>query len=276
MALSGPFYHGLLRKYVTMFGYIFDNIRIERTNSSGAETELIKVPITYGPKDKMIARVIEDPTVTKQTAIQLPVMSFTMTGFQYDPMRKTPTMNRQSSVNVSNSGSKFYQYTAVPYNIGFALYIYVKNAEDGNKIIEQILPFFTPDWTLTADLIPEMDTTVDVPLVMLSVNMEDSYDGDFKERRALIWTLEFTMKGYFYGPTATSSIIKFIDVNLRSTSVDNIDDAVGNTGVTSAINIQPGLLANGKPTTNAAASIPVSQIFSNNNYGYVVSITDQG
>lgn len=275
MSLSAPFYHGLLRKYVTMFGYIFDDIRIERVDKTG-DIDLIKVPITYGPKDKMIARVIQDPTISRQAAIQLPMMSFLMTGFQYDPNRKTPTMNRQSVVNGSNSGNKYYQYSAVPYNIGFALYVYVKNAEDGNKIIEQILPFFTPDWTLTADLVPEMNIRADVPLVLLSVNMEDSYDGDFKERRALIWTLEFTMKGYFYGPTANSSIIKFIDVNVRSASSDNLINAVGNTGVSAAINIQPGLLANGQPTSNAAASIPVSQIFSNNNYGYVVSINDQG
>jgi len=268
MALTSPFYHALIRKYVTMFGYIFDDMRIERFDSAGNETELISVPITYGPKDKMMARVIEDPTITKQAAIQLPVMSFEMTGFQYDPSRKTPTVNRQAVVNASNPNNMYYSYAAVPYNIGFALYIYVKNIEDGNKIIEQILPFFTPDWTLTADLIPEMGITVDVPLVLLNLTCEDSYGEDFKERRALIWTIEFTLKGYFYGPTANSGIIKFADSNIHN-SIDITKPAVSN------IISEPGLLANGQPTSNASLSIPQSLVKATDNYGYITLITEK-
>ena len=113
MALTSPFYHALIRKYVTLFGYIFDDMRIERFDSAGNETELISVPITYGPKDKMMARVIEDPTITRQAAIQLPVMSFEMTGFQYDPSRKTPTVNRQAVVNSSNPNNLYYSYAAM-------------------------------------------------------------------------------------------------------------------------------------------------------------------
>jgi hypothetical protein len=279
MALSSPFYFALLRKYVTMFGYIFDDIRIERytvPGDTGSETELIKVPITYGPKDKMLARVIEDPTIQRQDAIQLPLISFEMSEFQYDSSRKLPSVNRNTYVNTSNPNQLYNQYVPVPYNIGFTLYVYVKNTEDGNKIIEQILPFFTPDWTLTAELIPQMNYTVDIPIILNSVQMDDAYDGNFEKRRALIWTLNFTLKGYMFGPVGSSNIIKFAETNIYSSTTSNILDSVGNSTPSSTITVQPGYTANGQPTTNANTSIPYTQILSTDNYGYIVTITDAG
>lgn len=267
MALSNYFYFSLLKKYVTLFGYIFDDIRIERFNTLCNETELFRVPITYGPKDKMLARVIEDPNIQRQDAIQLPLLSFEMNSFQYDKDRKIPTMNRQSYVYNTNTGNQMNsQYAPVPYNIGFSLYIYTKNTEDGNKIVEQILPFFTPDWTVTAELIPEMNITVDIPVILDSVNMEDTYDGDFKKRRVLIWTLNFTLKAYMYGPVTTSGVIKFVTINIRDMDSPTTPDSV--------ITAQPGLDANGNPTSNASISIPYNEIFANNNYGYIISINE--
>ena len=276
MSLTSPYYFGLIRKYVTMFGYIFDDIRIEKTDSSGNETELVKVPITYGPKDKMLARVEEDPNIQRQDAIQLPLISFEMTSFVYDSNRKVPTMNRQSVTNSANSSVLFSQYVPVPYNINFSLFVYVKNTEDGNKIVEQILPFFTPDWTLTAELIPEMNYTVDIPIILNSIQLNDAYTGDFKNRRALIWELSFTLRGYMYGPVSSPSIIKFTNTNFEIATTNNIINSVGNTLPITSVNIEPGLDVNGNPTSNASISVPVSQIFANSNYGYITQIIDQG
>ena len=141
------FYHSTIRKYVILVGTLFNDIHIQRKSASGDRIVLMKVPITYGPKDKMIARMMQDPGSDRPTATAtLPMISFEMGQMKYDGSRKLQTINR--SVVRSDDASKFrYQYNPVPYNIDFKAYVYAKNAEDGTKIIEQILPYFTPDWT---------------------------------------------------------------------------------------------------------------------------------
>ena len=146
----------------------------------------------------MLTRVTTDPNIDRQTAIILPVISFEMMGLRYDGSRKLPTINRFAVQDPVNKNNLTYEYNPVPYNIDMKLYVYVKNNEDGTKIIEQILPFFTPDWTLKVIMIPEMNLEMNVPIVLNNVSFEDNYDGDFKDRRAIIWTLDFTIKGYFY------------------------------------------------------------------------------
>ena len=270
---SNYFYFSLIRKYVTMFGYVFSDIHIERTDATGKITNLSKVPITYGPKDKMLARITEDPNIDRQVAIQLPMMSFEMGGFEYDGSRKVPDVNRRSTVNSANPNQKIYQYIPAPYNINFSLYVYVKNTEDGNKIVEQILPYFTPDWTLTANLIPEMNIKTDIPIVLNSIELDDVYDGEFVNRRSMIWTLRFTLKGYLYGPIKKSGIIKFVNTNIHIASSENITDSVGN-NIASNMNVVPGLTANGQPTSNANLSIPVNEIKATDDYGYITTITE--
>jgi len=274
MFTKEPFYFSSIRKYVILFGTLFNNIKITRTNSTGKITSLIKIPIGYGPKDKMLTRVIQDPNIERQTAIQLPIMSFEITGFNYDGDRKRQTVHRIFKTDTSNPDKNKYQYSPVPYNINFSLSIYVKNAEDGTKIVEQILPYFTPDWTTTVNLIPEMDIKMDIPLILNRINTEDTYTGDFKDRRALIWNLDFTMKGYLFGPVKKSAIIKYIDVNLRIPSVDDLTQAEPIGDPAAIIEIEPGLTANGEPTSNASLSIPVPQIKASDNYGFVIDITE--
>lgn len=271
---NAPFYFSSIRKYVTLFGSMFSNINITRTDASGNVTELMRVPITYGPKEKMLARVNQDPNIDRQAAIILPVMSFEMDGFTYDGTRKLQTTNRIAVLNPDDKSKNNYQYNPVPYNIGFKLSILVKNAEDGSKIVEQILPFFTPDWTVTAQLIPEMDVTMDVPIILTRVDLEDSYDGQFKDRRALTWTLFFTMKAYFYGPVKTTKIIKFANTEFFAPTVEYLTDAVGNSTPVAYITVQPGLTANGQPTSNASLSIPVANIVATDSYGFVTNIVN--
>ena len=261
--LSDPFYFQFIRRYTVLFGSLFDNIRIIRDNSDGKMIDLIKVPITYGPKDKMLARVEQDPNIDRPTAIQLPVMSFEMSGIEYDPARKLPATNRVVASSTSTE-SMSVQYTPVPYNIGYTLHIYVKNAEDGLKIVEQILPFFTPDYTLKVNLIPEMNIVTDIPIILDRTELADTYEGSFKERRALIWTLNFALKGYIYGPIRTNGVILFSDANIYLTS----------NNLVVSMSARPGLTANGQPTSNAALSIPANEISVNSDYGFINTINE--
>ncbi len=274
MFSKNPFYFSLIRKYIITFGTLFNNIYITRTDKNGNVTVLERVPITYGPKDKMLARVVQDPNIDRPTATYpLPMMSFEMNGFQYDGSRKLATTNRNASNNPDDKSSRRYQYNPVPYNIGFELNILCKNAEDGTKIVEQILPYFTPDWTVTALLIPEMNIKHDIPVVLNDVRLDDVYDGEFAQRRSMIWTLGFTLKGYIYGPVKSTKTIKY--TNTQFFIPDGaIANSIGNTDPVATIAIQPGLLANGSPTSNSSLSIPVADIVATDDFGFVTTITD--
>ena len=195
------FYHQTSRKMVVAFGSLFNNIEVRRTDSADAVVEVIKIPLSYGPKDKMLVRISQDPSLNPKVALTVPRMGFELTSMTYDGVRKLNTMGR--NVKKGTTGLK-KQFNPVPYNWDFSLYVFVKNAEDGTQILEQILPFFTPDFTVTMTLISGMTVKMDVPLVLNSVTSEDSYEGDFATRRSIIWTLSFLMKGFLY-PSVTDN-----------------------------------------------------------------------
>jgi len=266
--------HDVLRKYVILFGTIFNDIYITRTNSAGEKVQTLRVPLSYGPKEKYLARLEGNPTLDNQVAIVVPRITFEMVSFEYDPTRKLNTLNRIArQSNASSDDVTKYQYSPVPYNINFQMSILVKNAEDGTRIVEQILPYFTPDWTASVNLVPEVEGPRDIPIVLNDVNVEDSYEGDFTQRRAIIWTLNFTMKAYLYGPTKKSGLIKWVESNLKVT--DNIDTAnTLNTANTIQISVKPGLTANGQPTSVAAESIDYLEIKSTDNYGFITEFTE--
>ena len=195
------FYHQTSRKMVVAFGSLFNNIEVRRTDSNDAVTEVIKIPLSYGPKDKMLVRISQDPSLNPKVALTVPRMGFELTSMTYDGARKLNTMGR--NVKKGTTGLK-KQFNPVPYNWDFSLYVFVKNAEDGTQILEQILPFFTPDFTVTMTLVSGMSIKMDIPLVLTSVTSEDSYEGDFATRRSIIWTLSFVMKGFLY-PSVTDN-----------------------------------------------------------------------
>jgi len=195
------FYHQTSRKMVVAFGSLFNTIEVHRTDSSDAVTEVVKIPLSYGPKDKMLTRISADPNLNPKVALTVPRMGFELTSMSYDGVRKLNTMGR--NVKTGTTGLK-KQFNPVPYNWDFSLYVFVKNAEDGTQILEQILPFFTPDFTVTMTLVSGMTIKMDVPLVLNSVTSEDSYEGDFATRRSIIWTLSFIMKGFLY-PSVTDN-----------------------------------------------------------------------
>jgi len=268
------FYFDTIRKYVILFGTLFNDVHIIRKSKAGSVTSVLKVPLAYGPKDKMLARVIADPNIDRQFAVQLPIMSFEMKSISYDGSRKLPTVNKIVTANSASPNAISYQYNPVPYNIDFELNIMVKNAEDGTKIIEQILPFFTPDWTSTVKLIPEMNVVMDIPIILNTVRLNDQYEESFKTRRSLTWTLTFTLKGYIYGPVKSSKIIKYANTNFYVATTDEIKSA--NTQLLSHYNvhIQPGLTANGMPTGNSSLSIPVDQITIADDFGFVINVNE--
>lgn len=263
------YHHNVLRKYVILFGTVFNNIYITRENNSGETIQTLKVPLSYGPKEKYLARLEGNPTLDNQIAMTVPRISFEMTGFQYDPDRKLNTLNRK----VKNNR---YQYQPVPYNIQFQMSIIVKNAEDGTKIVEQILPYFTPEWTASVHLIPAIeDDPWDIPIIINDISCEDTYEGNFENRRAIIWTLNFTLKGYIFGPNkrigsgdgTDGGIIKYIDVNFRPTS--NVETANASSTPAETVHIYPGLTVDGLPTSDSAQSIDWQDINSTDNYGFI-------
>lgn len=245
------FGHGTLRKYVIFFGTLFNNVWLKRFNSSGNAVQNMKVPLNYGPREKFLARLDGNPEFDRQIAIQLPRMSFEMTNLYYDSQRKLPTINKVYAANTSDPRRAIYQYNPVPYNMEFTLSIMVKNAEDGTYIIEQILPYFTPEWTATLNINNDLGLKYDVPVILESVSSEDTYEGEFTQRRALIWTLTFTMKGYLFGPTKSTGpstkFIKDIDVNLFNVPVEQAVDTANstNSGLVATIGVEPGIYSNG-------------------------------
>jgi hypothetical protein len=268
------FYHGSIRKYVTLFGTLFNDIEIDRVDSSNNIYQTIKVPISYGPKEKVLVRLDQDPDINRKYAVLLPRMSFELNNINYASDRKLATINKNVKTNSSSDTIMKYQYNPVPYDFMFTLNIMTKNAEDGTRIVEQILPFFTPSWTPTVNLIPEMNVVVDIPIILLDVITQDTYEGNFEERRSLTWTLNFILKGYLFGPVSNASIINVANINFfDATLYNNIDTAVGNAALLETLNIVPGLTANGQPTSNSSLSVDKDEIQANDSYGYITTIT---
>ena len=204
------FYHQTSRKMVVAFGTLFNTIEVRRTNSAGSVIETIKVPLAYGPKEKFLTRISADPNLNPSVALTVPRMGFELTSMSYDAVRKLNTVGR--NVAAGTTGLK-KQFNPVPYNWDFSLYVYVKNAEDGTQVLEQILPFFTPEFTVTMNLVSSMNEKRDIPLILNSVSSEDTYEGDFASRRSIIWTLSFLMKGFLY-PNVTDNAKVITDVTV--------------------------------------------------------------
>lgn len=205
--LDQRFYWGTIRKAVIAFGNVFNNIVIERKNAEGEVVQLVKVPLSYAPKQKFLARIQQRPDVdTQNIQVILPRMSFEMVSIDYDPNRKVSPI--QQNRTVANEKFMNTQYAPSPYNIQVLLYVYSKNMDDGLQIIEQILPYFNPDYNLTLKSIPELNIQNDLPILLDTIGFEDDYEGDFTTRRSIIWTLSFMMKLNFYGPVSKQGYIR--------------------------------------------------------------------
>ena len=214
--LGSTFYHQTIRKYVAVFGTLFNDINIERKNSSGTVVERLKVPLAYGPKQKWLLAVQDTTSDRKVVATRTPRMGFAMTGVTYDSARKLSTIGRNVAANTSSTSTNMNtMYNPVPYNFDFELFILVKNAEDGTQILEQVLPYFTPEFSVTVNTIPDMNIKADIPILLNSSSVADEYEGDLSTRRTITWTLSFTLKGFIYPNISSGQVIKTIEVNFR-------------------------------------------------------------
>jgi hypothetical protein len=207
------FYNRTIRKVVVAFGTMFNDIHVVRYNKAGTTAyEKFKVPLNYGAKEKYITRLVSDPTLTKSIATSVPRISFDMTGMTYDSSRKLPSTVRNFAAETATAVKT--QYVPVPYDFSFSLSIYVRNTEDGTQILEQILPFFTPDFNVTIDFIPSMGKKYDMPVILNSVSNETDYEGDMMTTRLIIWNLEFTAKAYIWPPVISGEVIRQANTNL--------------------------------------------------------------
>jgi len=197
--LGNYFYHEIIRKTVIAFGTLFNDIHVRHEDQAGNPISEIKVPVAYGPRQKFLARITQQAELNKATQITLPRMSFEITSISYDSSRKAGITQTFKAPNKDNDDKLTKVFMPVPYNIGFDLNILVKLQDDGLQILEQILPFFQPAFTLSIDLVKSIGEKRDVPMVLNSISQQDDYEGDFSTRRALIYTLSFTAKSFMFG-----------------------------------------------------------------------------
>ena len=217
--LTNHFYHEIIRKTIVSFGTLFNNIEIQHTDKSGKTVSVIKVPVSYGPQQKFLARVTQgrDYQDGVGTTLTLPRISFEVVGMTYDSTRKVSTMQSFKSVN-KKTNKMVKTLMPVPYNINMQLSILAKLNEDAIQILEQILPYFQPAFNLTVDLVDVIGEKRDMPITLEGIQMEDNYEDDFLTRRALVYTMNFVCKTYLFGPVNNSSegLIKKVQTDYYS------------------------------------------------------------
>ena len=211
--LGQQFYHETIRKIIIAFGTTFNNVQLVRKDNDDNVIQTMKVPLAYGPQQKYLVRLNEDADLSKQVAITLPRIGFEIQNLSYDPTRKLNRVQKFKKIKSGKSNTLETQFMPVPYNLSIQLYVMAKQSDDALQIVEQILPFFQPDYTLTVNDMADMGIKRDVPIVLNSISYEDNYQGDFETRRALIYTLDFTAKFYLYGPVTSNSVIKTVQVD---------------------------------------------------------------
>lgn len=217
---GSTFYHGTIRKSVVIFGTLFNNISVSKFDSGGNITSTIPIPLSYGPREKYLTRIdsIDNPLV-------MPRMSFELIDLTYDPERrlgKTDTIRKEI---VEDGNTKKLVFNPVPYNLNFQLSAMVKNTDDGIQIVEQILPYFAPSFSLNFNIIPEMEISKDIVIVLNSLSNTDTYEGDYDTRRVLEWTFDFSFKTYLYGPVKERGVIT--STLARVEQAGDTDDSFG-------------------------------------------------
>lgn len=212
--LGTYYYHEIIRKTIIGFGTLFNNIHVRHETQEGVLAQEMKVPLAYGPSQKFLARLEQQPDLNKMVAITLPRMSFEMSDIEYDSTRKSGITQTFKAIGKSKGDMKKV-YMPVPYNIGFELSIMCKLNDDALQIVEQILPYFQPSFNLTVDLVQSIGEKRDIPIVLNNISFQDDYEGDYATRRALIYTLRFSAKTYLFGPVAETSegLIKKVQID---------------------------------------------------------------
>jgi hypothetical protein len=261
MMFGHDFYHGTIRRYIIMFGNLFNEIQVDRFNSTGTKIQSVNVPIAYGPKQKFIERYFGDPTLTKSIATTLPRLGFEFTSMSYAPQRKLNTGHKYIKGTIQSGNSFDSTYVPVPYDLNFSLHALVKNAEDGVQIIEQIVPFFTPDWVVTVKVLPQLGINLDVPIELASVTSTDEYEGDFESQRVITWQLDFVVKGYLFGPVTRNKFIANADINSSLQQIQIVP-----------VGTVPGSNVAQESTINTSSRVTIQTFNANNDFGFSETI----
>jgi len=229
------FYHNSVRNVVIAFGSLFNEIYVTRKNADGTTKEKIKVPISYGPQEKFMRRISEGGSIVDgvKVGISLPRLGFELTSMDYDSARKKNTMNQFHVLTGVTAGNPIsYDYSEVPYNFSFTLSAFVRHMDDGLQIVEQILPYFTPEFNVTLNM-NTLHDKVDIPIILQSSSIAEDYEGDFDTRRNINFEFQFVAKSFVYGPIKTSKIIREVDVTFWDTESFSSDGPSGTTGALS-------------------------------------------
>jgi len=272
------FYHKTIFKSVATFGTLFNDITVKRKTSSGDTVKELKVPLSYAPRSKFLSKIEvqnADGSINKNTAITLPRMSFEMNSFSYDSERKLNSLGVR--YNTTQDDKEKSMHNPVPYNIGFSLNVYVEHFDEGLQIIEQIVPFFSPYLNIPSKLIyDDMGVVDDVPVLLNDVSLEESYEGQFEDRRVIMWTLSFTLKTNIFKPVKDSGLIRQVETDIISTPTGDSGEVTPQEvqqaqefGVKSKSITKPGLTDQGEPTTKESESVPKEQIEADDNFGFI-------
>ncbi len=266
------FYHKTIFKSVATFGTLFNDITVKRKTSDGNTVKELKVPLSYGPRSKFLSKIEESG---KNVAITLPRLSFEMSGFSYDSQRKLNSLGVR--YNTTQDDKEKSMYNPVPYNIDFSLNVYVEHFDEGLQIIEQIVPFFSPYLNIPSKLVyDDMGIVDDVPVLLNDVSLEESYEGQFEDKRVIMWNLSFTLKTNIFKPIKESELIRQVETNTISTPTGDSGEVTPQEvqqaqefGSKSKSVTKPGLTDQGEPTTKESESVPKEQIEADDNFGFI-------
>ena len=221
--LGTSFYNESIRKALISFGTLFNNITIKRVDSSD-NVQSILVPLAYAPRSRF-RQILAQVSTGTETQFSLPRMSFEWTAIAYDTTRKLNTMQRTAVAVDGDTSQVTYHWQRVPYKLDISLSIACDQTEDGLKIVEQILPYFTPELTITINDVIKHD----MPVVLMDVSQEDQWEGSFvDERRLILWTINFQLKTYLFGPSATSKVVTEAIAQMYSNTFSGFD-TIGHT-----------------------------------------------
>lgn len=275
------FYHKTIFKSVATFGTLFNDITVKRKDKDGNTVQDIKVQLTYSPRGKFLSKIQETAgEERKKTSVNLPVIGFEISGFNYDSLRKQNSLNKR--FHTKEDGIVKRSYSPVPYNINYNLSIYVENFDDGLQIVEQIIPFFDPYLNIPSKLIyDDLNIIDDVSVSLDSISLDESYEGAFTDRRIIIWNLNFTMKTNIFKPVVDSNVILSVEGHLRSTPTGNSGEVTDKEiieakedGTSSSSIVEPGLDSAGEPTSKREESIPKEEIKADDDYGFITDFLD--
>jgi len=225
MFKNKQFYHEHVKRAIVAFGMIFNNINVNRKDSNDVTRQVVRVPLAYSTKQKFLSRIaaVPDTSSRGEVALVLPRMGFEIDSFVYDPTRQTSAIQKNKAVIGGDAVTSVARtFVSTPYNMSLSLYVYAKSQEDGLQVIEQILPFFNPDFTVTVNELPELGIKKDIKITLDGINYDNQNEVAFDERQSIVWTLNFTMRLNFYGFVSDQSLIREAIANVYA--VDSADD----------------------------------------------------